>query len=145
SFYWRISGRANLEFYAALYNLEAKTRVEELLKLFNIDYADKRFDTYSSGMKRKLAIIRALLHDPEILLLDEPTRSLDYNSSLELRNLIKSQKEKGKTIILATHNLDEAKELADEVVILNKGKIKINKHINEAQELEETYKMETCE
>jgi len=125
SFYWRLTGRQNLELFAALYGLsnkETKSVINRLLKLFKVDYADRRFDSYSTGMKRKFAIIRALLHNPEILLLDEPTKSLDYNSALELRNFIKNQASEGKTIILATHNIEEAANLCGLFMVLNKGR-----------------------
>lgn len=126
SFYWRLSGRQNLAFFASLYDLDrkqARSRINELLEFFKIDYADRRFDSYSTGMKRKFALIRALLHNPEILLLDEPTKSLDYNSTQEVRELIKKLIRIGKTIIFATHNMEEAQDLCDLFVILHKGRI----------------------
>lgn len=126
SFYWRLTGKQNLEFFATMYGLDkkrAKARIEEFFDLFKITYQDKRFDAYSTGMKRKFTIIRALLHNPEILLLDEPTKSLDYNSAYELKNFIKNEAQGGKTIIFATHNMDEAKNLCDLFMILHKGRI----------------------
>ncbi|MFH1339582.1 MAG: ABC transporter ATP-binding protein, partial [Candidatus Omnitrophota bacterium] len=96
SFYWRLSGRQNLEFFAAMYGLnkkEAKKKVEELFSVLKIDYKeqDRRFDSYSSGMKQKFALIRSLLNDPDVLLFDEPTKSLDYAAALEFRNFIKNE------------------------------------------------------
>lgn len=128
SFYWRLSGRQNLEFFATLYGLDRrtiKTRIDELLELFQVDYADKRFDTYSTGMKRRLALIRGLLHNPELLLLDEPTKSLDYTTALNLRNFIKKNlvKAEGKSVILTTHHLDEALDFADLFMLLQRGKL----------------------
>jgi ABC-type multidrug transport system ATPase subunit len=126
SFYWRLSGRQNLELFAALYGLsnkETKSRISQLCRLFNIDYAYRRFDSYSTGMKRKFALMRALLHNPEVLLLDEPTKSLDYNSACELRNFIKNEAQKGKTVIFATHDMQEAENLCDLFMILHKGMI----------------------
>ena len=90
SFYWRLTGLQNLQFYACLYGLDKEktsARIEYLFKFFRIDYENKRFDSYSTGMKRKFSLMRALLHDPQILLLDEPTKSLDYSTALELKNL----------------------------------------------------------
>ena len=126
SFYWRLTGNQNLQFFAALYGLNKKqteSRIQELLDIFSIGYQDKRFYSYSTGMKRKFALMRALLHNPEILLLDEPTKSLDYNSACELRKLIKTIANEGKTIIIATHNMNEAQELCDLFMILKKGNI----------------------
>lgn len=128
SFYWRLTGRQNMEFYAAMYGLDkAKTasRIEELLKLFGITYQDKRFDSYSTGMQQKFALMRALIHDPPILLLDEPTKSLDYTSSLELRNFIKEAlvKKLGKTVIFTTHHMDEALDFGGIFMILNEGRL----------------------
>jgi len=126
SFYWRLTGRQNLNFYAALYGLPSSVsnfRINKLLKAFNVNYADKRFDSYSSGMKRKLAFIRAMLHKPDLLLLDEPTKSLDYPSSLELRDFIHSHHQENKTIILATHNFEEAQYLSDLFIILHQGRM----------------------
>lgn len=126
SFYWRLSGMQNLELFAALHGLsneEAKSRIGRLCKFFGIDYALRRFDSYSTGMKRKFALIRALLHEPDILLLDEPTKSLDYNSACELKNFIKNESQKGKTVLLATHNIEEAEDLCGLFMVLDKGKI----------------------
>ena len=125
-FYWRLSGRQNLDFFCAMHGLDqkqAERRVRELLNVFEIDYQDKRFDSYSTGMKRKFSLIRALLHNPGILLFDEPTKSLDYNTSLELLKYIKSLKQQGKTILFATHNINEAEHLCDRFLVLNKGRI----------------------
>lgn len=128
SFYWRLSGRQNLEFFAALHGLDKKTaqaRINELLAIFEINYADKRFDTYSAGMKTHFAFIRCLLHNPELLLLDEPTKSLDYYSTLRLRNFIKNTlvKQQGKTVIFTTHRTEEVADFADMLMILCKGKL----------------------
>ncbi|MFH2137105.1 MAG: ABC transporter ATP-binding protein [Candidatus Omnitrophota bacterium] len=134
SFYWRLSGLQNLEFFAALYGLnkaQTKKRLAELLQLFNIDYQNQRFDSYSTGMKRKLSLIRALLHEPSLLLLDEPMKSLDYNSSETLKTTIKNLSDEGKTILMATHNIGEAEDLCDLFFILHKGKLCGNGTIEE--------------
>lgn len=128
SFYWRLSGRQNLEFFASLYGLSpkmARARIHELLGLFGIGYADKRFDSYSSGMKMHFALLRCLIHNPEIILLDEPAKSLDYRYAFTLRNFLKERlvKAQGKTIIFTTHNMNEALELADIFIVLDKGKL----------------------
>jgi len=126
SFYWRLTGRQNLEFFASMYGLKnAKDKTEELFDLFEINYQDNRFDSYSTGMKQKFALIRGLLNDPGLLLLDEPTKSLDYATALNLRNFIKEElvSKKGKTVIFTTHNMDEALDFCDLFMILHKGRV----------------------
>ncbi len=100
-------------------------RTEELLRLFKIDYLDKRFDSYSTGMQQKFGLMRAMLHDPEVLLLDEPTKSLDYTTARDLRNFIKEHlvKEQKKTVIFTTHYMEEAMDFADLFMILDQGKV----------------------
>ena len=129
SFYWRLTGRQNLEFFAALYglqNAQIKARIEELLALFGLDYADRRFDTYSTGMKRNFSLLRTLLHEPELMLLDEPTKSLDYLSTLKVKRFIKDELlgRQRKSIIFTTHQIREAADLAELLLILHKGKIR---------------------
>ena len=139
SFYWRLSGRENLKFFARLYDVPTRrvaSRIAELLhKVEMTDAADRRFADYSSGMKQRLAIARALLHDPPILLMDEPTRSLDPASALHLRRFIADdlKARDGKTILLATHNLREAEVLCDRLAILAKGKIRQTGTVSEVR------------
>lgn len=130
SFYWRLSERQNLEFFAAMCGLnkkEATTRIKSLFSVFQIDYQnrDKRFDSYSTGMKQRFALIRALLNNPELLLFDEPTKSLDYNTALSFRNFIKEDlvKRQGKTVIFTTHHMEEATDFANRFMVLDKGKL----------------------
>jgi ABC-2 type transport system ATP-binding protein len=129
SFYWRLTGRQNLEFFAAMYGLSSKPllmRIKELVELFKIDYLDKRFDSYSTGMQQKLGLMRSLLHDPQLLLLDEPTKSLDFTTARDLRNFIREHliKKQKKTVIFTTHHMDEAMDFADQFMILDQGKIR---------------------
>ena len=130
SFYWRLSGRENLRFFAQLYDVPrraAEARIDELLRRVDMaEAAERRFADYSSGMKQRMAIARALLHDPPILLMDEPTRSLDPSAALSLRTFVGEELKGrlGKTILLATHNLPEAATLCDRVAIMVKGKIR---------------------
>jgi ABC-type multidrug transport system ATPase subunit/peroxiredoxin len=130
SFYWRLSARENLRFFARLYNVPGRridTRIDELLERVDMtEAAERPFSGYSSGMKQRIAIARALLHDPPIILMDEPTRSLDPAAALALRKFILDQllARDGKTIVLATHNLHEAESLAHRVAILARGKIR---------------------
>ena len=128
SFYWKLTGRQNLMFFALLHDLKrdrAGERVKQVLKEVGLwDRADSRFETYSSGMKQKMSIARGLLNDPEILFMDEPTRSLDPNAARDVRSFISEKSEEGKTVFLTTHNLHEAEELCSRVAILHKGRVK---------------------
>jgi ABC-2 type transport system ATP-binding protein len=130
SFYWRLSGRENLRFFARLYDVPSASivsRIDQLLERVDmVEPATRRFSDYSSGMKQRLAIARALLHDPPILLMDEPTKSLDPASSLALRAFIKERlhEHDRKTILLATHNLHEAEALCDRLAILVEGRVR---------------------
>jgi ABC-2 type transport system ATP-binding protein len=129
SFYWRLTGRQNLIFFAALcnlYGLYAKKRVEALLDLVGLnEKADTVFMKYSTGQQQRLALARALLADPEVLLMDEPTSSLDPVAASQFRKL--TQKElagrQGKTVIWCTHNLKEAQEVCHGLAIIHKGKV----------------------
>jgi len=130
SFYWRLSARENLRFFARLYDVprsSTERRIEELLRRVELlDAADRPFSGYSSGMKQRVAIARALLHDPPILLLDEPTRSLDPATSLKLRRFVLDElsRRDGKTMLVATHDLREAEAISDRVAILVRGRIR---------------------
>jgi ABC-2 type transport system ATP-binding protein len=126
--YWKLTARDNLLFFASLYKMKksyANQRVDELLETFELsDRADERLEDYSTGMRQKVTIARALLHDPPILLLDEPTLGLDPGFSRQLRQQIKSlSKEQGKTVLLTTHYMAEADQLCDRVAFINKGNI----------------------
>ncbi len=104
---------------------QARERVEELLEIMQLsDRADERLEDYSTGMRQKIAIARALLHDPPILLLDEPTLGLDPTFSRQIRNQIRELSGKhGKTILLATHYMEEADQLCNRVAFINDGKV----------------------
>lgn len=121
--YYRITGRDNLKFYGRVYNVKRlNEKIAELSEYFYLaDRLDTLVETYSTGMKAKLALMRALIHDPPILLLDEPTLGLDPGTSVRLRNRINELREQGKTILLCTHYLHEAEELCDRIAILHKG------------------------
>ncbi len=127
--YWRLTGRENLLFFARLYGVredKARPRIEELLKLVELeDRADDNVEKYSRGMKQRLHLIRGLVHDPPILLLDEPTLGLDPNSAVVIRDFIKEklQREQGKTILLTTHYMEEADQLCDQIAVIDHGKI----------------------
>jgi len=122
--YERMSGLDNLKFFARLYDAP-KDRVEELLDRVALDTEarKRKVKTYSSGMKQRLLIARALINDPQILFLDEPTRGLDPSSARELRQIVSEMSEKGTTVVLCTHYMEEADELCDRVAFMSSGKI----------------------
>jgi ABC-2 type transport system ATP-binding protein len=132
--YDEMNGFDNLCFCGALYGLAKKDRekkAHQLLELFQLkDAADKKFKAYSKGMKRKLTIAAALIHNPEILFLDEPTTGIDVASGRQIRNLIKELNVKGTTIFLTTHYIEEAERLCHRVAFINKGKIIKNNSVN---------------
>ncbi|GIU82319.1 MAG: ABC transporter ATP-binding protein [Acidobacteria bacterium] len=125
SFYWRLSCEQNMMFFARLYSMsdrEAKKRIYELFEKLNLtSLAKRRFSELSTGNRQRLAVARALLPNPEVLLLDEPTRSLDPLAAAEMRALIASLK--GVSILLTSHNLSEIEELCHRVAIISKGEI----------------------
>jgi len=126
--YGELTALDNLVYMAQLYGVprkEWKERAEELLKDFNLlDRRDGKFQGFSRGMKRRLTIAAALVHRPRILFLDEPTTGLDVMGARGLRGVIKKLKEKGVTVFLTTHYIQEAEELCDRVAIIVKGKIR---------------------
>ena len=128
SFYWRLTGRQNLEFFAAFQGLAprvARGRIETLRERLGLEALDRRFALYSTGMRHRLALARALLAEPAILLLDEPTRSLDPLATAAVHDLIRTTLlgERGCTLVVATHDLAEAEALCDRVAILHRGRL----------------------
>lgn len=127
--FWRLDGYRNLEFFSAIYNVPRRKRHERIMEVLNLvglkDKAFEHYQKYSGGMKRKLALARALLPDPPILLLDEPTTGLDVISSRALREFIRNDlsKKAGKTVLYTTHYVEEASQICDRICILNKGKL----------------------
>lgn len=128
SLYERLTAYENMDFFAEAYNLSdtiiKKRRIKELLDFFNLwERRNDKVATFSKGMKQKLAIARALVHNPPILFLDEPTTGLDPESSKEVRDLMVqlSRREKH-TILLCTHRLEDAEKLCHRVMIINQGK-----------------------
>jgi ABC-2 type transport system ATP-binding protein len=125
--YGRMTANEYLDFFGQLYN-QAKTirqqRIDELLDQFGLsDAKKKRLSEFSKGMRQKLALARALIHDPPVLLLDEPTSAMDPDSARIVREKILDLKSSKRTILLSTHNLMEAETLADKIAIIRKGQI----------------------
>lgn len=126
SFYWRLTSHQNLMFFARLYGMKdeaARRRIAELFDELDLnDLKDRDFSDLSTGNKQRLAVARALIPNPPILLLDEPTRSLDPLAAEKMRELILSLK--GISILLTSHNLNEVEELCDRVAIISRGEIR---------------------
>jgi ABC-2 type transport system ATP-binding protein len=127
SIYWKLTGRENLEYFAALYHIPpatAKERIDELLVRMELeDRANELVEKYSTGMKQRIAISKALLARPPIMLLDEPTLGLDPQAARKVRELITQFKAEGHTILLTTHYMEEADQLSDRIGIIDQGKI----------------------
>lgn len=125
SFYFRMTVRENLLFFGGIWGIESaplKRKVEEISRQLSVtDFLDEPFAQLSSGMKQRVSIARSMLHDPSLLLLDEPTRSLDAVAQEELRALLGSSIFAGRTVLVATHNLEEASEISPRCIILRKG------------------------
>jgi ABC-2 type transport system ATP-binding protein len=128
SWYFRLSGRENLEFFAVLNGMrrrDARSRAAVLLAEVDLaGVADRRFDGYSSGMRARLSLARALLVSPAVLLLDEPTRTLDPIAALAFREQMRDLAgRQGRTVLFATHDLHEAAAVSDRVVVLVGGRL----------------------
>ena len=128
SVYWRLTGRENIMYAAALHDLPgalARERAAALLALMDLaDRADDLVERYSTGMRLRLALARALVHDPLVLVLDEPTAGLDPQAAAGIRTLLAAlTREHTRTTIMATHNLDEAERLCGTVGILDRGRL----------------------
>ena len=125
--YTRMPGDDYLDFFGQLFGLDASTRekrVNHLLDLFSLQASrNQRIGEYSKGMRQKLALARAMLHDPQVLLLDEPTSAMDPESARLVRDSIRDLRSGERAIVICTHNLAEAEELADQVAIIRRGKI----------------------
>ena len=146
SFYWRLTGRQNLKFFAILNNIpkcEIERCTQKVLHCVGLSqHTNQRFKDYSTGMRKKLAIARGLIVNPEILFMDEPTSGLDPLIAENIRNLIKKKlvEEEKKTVILTTHNLKEAEELCDRLAVIDKGEIKAVGTVEELKRQVGSYK-----
>lgn len=125
--YPRLNAVENLKFFGRLYDMEERQldeRVEEVLQIVRLErFKDMAVGGYSSGMRQRLNIVRGLLHDPDILFMDEPTALLDPQSVSFVRDLINELNQKGKTIVLTTHMMEEADKLSHRVGIIDHGKM----------------------
>ncbi|KGP92565.1 ABC transporter ATP-binding protein [Pontibacillus chungwhensis BH030062] len=125
--YDRLTARENLKYFANLYGLskhETKVAIEELAVKFGMrEYLDRRVGAFSKGMRQKVAISRTLIHNPDIILLDEPTTGLDITSSNVFRQMILQLKQQGKTILFSSHIMEEVQALCDSVAMIHKGQL----------------------
>lgn len=126
--YERLTARDNLRFFATLYGVsdaDLARRVDDLLAQFGLaERADDRVGGFSKGMKQRLALARALIHQPPILFFDEPTAGLDPEAALQVTTLIEQlSHQSGRTVFLCTHNLEEAQRLCDRVAVINRGRL----------------------
>ena len=123
-FYSYISGKDNLEIFARMIGGISATRIGEVLQVVKLaDRAKDKVKTYSLGMRQRLALAAALLNDPELIIMDEPTNGLDPSGISDIRELIRELSEQGKTIFLSSHLLHEVEQVCDHVTVINKGKI----------------------
>ena len=120
-FYSRLSAKRNLEYFAGFYSsIESQPQVEKYLRLMGLwERRDSKVGTFSKGMKQRLALARALVHEPKVLFLDEPTAGLDPEAAAEVRQLIRTLREEGRTIFLSTHNLSEAETLCNRIAVIH--------------------------
>jgi ABC-2 type transport system ATP-binding protein len=123
--YWRLSGIDNLRYFASLYSIDpdvTKTRIPYLLDMVGLNgRGDEKVQGYSRGMKQRLHVARTLLHDPDVLFLDEPTLGLDPVGAREFRQVILNLQSEKKTILLTTHYMFEADALCDRIAVINHG------------------------
>ena len=129
SMYWRLSGRQNLRFFGSLQGMErhqVDQNIEKLSEIFGLQKKiNQKVKDYSTGMRQTLAILRGLLHDPAVILIDEPTRSLSLDIALKVRSYLREKVEKeGKTVLLASHDIGEVDAVADQAAYIDEGVIK---------------------
>lgn len=127
SLYWRLSGEDNLKYFADLYKIPRRHQAALLTRLFEMvelqTVRSHKVETYSKGMKQRLQIARALLNDPELIFLDEPSLGLDPIGARALKAMIREIAAQGRTVVLTTHYMPEAEELCDRIAIINNGSL----------------------
>ena len=144
--YDRLTGRENIRYFANLFGIkndEANKRIDELSKDFGMeDYIDKKVGKFSRGMKQKVSISRSIVHNPSVMLFDEPSTGLDVRATRVVHEFIKKCKEENKTILFSSHSMAEVEKLCDRVIIIHKGKLVEQGRISE---LKEKYNTEDLE
>ena len=136
--YDQLKAEEYLDFYGASYGIsidERKKLIPQLLELVNLsDKRDSYVDLLSRGMKQRLCLARSLIHDPEVLILDEPASGLDPRARVEMREILKELKHMGKTILISSHILPELAEMCDVIGIIDQGRLKAQGSVAEIQE-----------
>jgi ABC-type multidrug transport system ATPase subunit len=144
--YDRLNAQETLRFYGGMQGVTGERlekRIEELLRLLDLyERRNDRVAVYSRGMRQKLALARALIHDPPILLLDEPTLGLDVMSTLAIRDYAKKAAGEGKTVLLNTNNMYEAQLLCDRLTIISKGSVRATGTVGDLEQLAKTKGLE---
>lgn len=126
--YSRLTARENIAYFGRLYGLEharLQERINSLSRMLEMDeFIDRRVGAFSRGMKQKVAIARTLVHDPAVILLDEPTTGLDVTAATIFRRMVRMLQEEGKTILFSSHNMGEINRLCKRVALMHKGKLR---------------------
>jgi ABC-2 type transport system ATP-binding protein len=140
--YAKLSGRELLRFVGGLYNLErgqVAHRIDELLRMFDLaSAADDTIDSYSHGMQQKASLAAALMHDPKVLVLDEPTVGLDPKSARLIKDILRQLADRGAAVMLSTHILEIAERMCDRIGIIDKGKLIAVGTMDELRTLDKT-------
>ncbi len=137
-FFWRLTGRQNLEFFARLYGLsreELRQRTESLLDIFGLRAkGEELFGDYSTGTRKKFAVVRSLVHEPRVVLLDEVTNSLDPASARSIKAMVREyvSKGQGRAAVWSTHRLEEISEICDKVLVIERGSVRFFGVVGEA-------------
>ncbi len=144
--YERFTGRENLRYFGELYkiyNAALENRINDLVKLLQMeDFIDRIAGKYSTGMKQKLAIARSVIHDPKIIMFDEPTAGLDVLAAQTVLGFMRQAREDKKCVIFSTHRMNEAEKLCDRAVIIHRGKMIANESISSLKEKTQTPDLE---
>lgn len=146
--YDRLTARENIKYFADLNNMdekESRQNIDRLIKMLEMEeYVDRRVGKFSRGMKQKVAIARSIVHNPKVMLFDEPTLGLDVTSSKIVQDFILSCKNENKAIVLSSHSMQEVEKLCDRIVIIHKGRIIEDKSVDDfkieyGQDLEKAF------
>ena len=133
--YDNITAYENLDYYCRIYGMTSvvkSKRIDEMLELVDLsDRAEDKVSSYSKGMRQKLALARAMVHEPDLLILDEPTTAVDPTGQIEVRQIILNLAHRGKTIFLSSHNLDETQRVCNRIALIDHGEIKLYGKLDE--------------
>ncbi len=141
-----LSGRQTLDFYGKLFGMSRqlrRERTEELLNIMGIDKRDRnrRVGSYSKGMARRIGLAQALINDPDLIILDEPTTGLDPIGTLQMKKLIKELQQQGKTVFLSSHLLADVEDVCDRILILYRGQVKMAGVVDELLSLKDVFEL----